>query len=264
MNAIMPNLGKRQAKETPGRVFLVLWKWEEAERLNGFPEAGGHGKHSGGLRKGDRMFVWATKNNELFILGAIRVERSGKDWATGKNLYGPFQIIPLQSLKWKLRFQNSASEKLSRRTNLAMQVRSRRQPTPQSVSILEKLLSDETEKYENVFSEIEHDPYYQEGRRQVTALSKIERNPKLRAQVLAIRGCTCEVCNFDFTSTYGDFARRCIEVHHLKAISSAGNGGVRTKLKDVLVVCPNCHRALHRTANSSNWRVLRKEIIKNR
>ena len=122
-------LRRQRAKETAGRAFLVLWKYEEAERLKGYLPSGGDGKHSDGLSKGDRVFVWATKFDELYTLGAIQVERSGKNRAEGKSLYGPFRIIPLKSLKWKLRFESSASTRLSHDAPLAMQVRSRRQPT---------------------------------------------------------------------------------------------------------------------------------------
>lgn len=53
----------------------------------------------------------------------------------------------------------------------------------------------------------------------------------------------CEVCRFDFGKTYGepDF----IEVHHLIPLKDLKEGH-RTKLSDLAVVCPNCHRMLHR------------------
>src|SRR6202007_176291 len=90
-----------------GRDCLVLWKWNEALRLRGAIGTGGRGKHSGGLKRGNRVFVWATSNNELYLLGAMEVERSGRDWMEGHSLYGPYQIIPLKGLKWKLRFQQA-------------------------------------------------------------------------------------------------------------------------------------------------------------
>jgi hypothetical protein len=102
----------------------------------------GEGSHSGGLKRGDRIFVWATKGDELYILGAIQIERGGRDWAEGQSLYGPFQIVPLKGLKWRLRFQNSVSEKLSRDTPIALQVRARRQPTLDTIGLLEGLLSE--------------------------------------------------------------------------------------------------------------------------
>lgn len=127
--------------ELEGRVYLVLWKWSEAERINGSVITRGEGSHSGGLKRGDRIFVWATKGDELYVLGAIQIERGGLVWAEGQSIYGPFQIVPLKGLKWRLRFQNSVSVKLSRDTPIALQVRARRQPTPETVVLLERLLS---------------------------------------------------------------------------------------------------------------------------
>jgi hypothetical protein len=125
-----------------GRDFLVLWKWDEAERVQGLGITRAEGTHAAGLQRGDRMFIWATANDELFLLGAIRVERSGTKWAEGKSLNGAFQIIPLEELKWKLRFQQSASDRLSREGSLAWQVRARRRPTPETVKLLEQRLSE--------------------------------------------------------------------------------------------------------------------------
>ena len=132
--------------EPSSRAYLVLWKWSEAERINGRVITRGEGSHSGGLKRGDRIFVWATKGDELYILGAIQIERGGQDWAEGQSLYGPFQIVPLKGLKWRLRFQKSVSEKLSRDTPIALQVRARRQPTPETIGLLEKLLSESAER----------------------------------------------------------------------------------------------------------------------
>ena len=132
----------KTSEESAGRAYLVLWKWSEAERINGSVITRGEGSHSGGLKRGDRIFVWATTGDELYILGAIQVERGGRDWAEGQSLYGPFQIVPLKRLKWRLRFQNSVSEKLSHDKSIAWQVRARRQPTPETIGLLEKLLSD--------------------------------------------------------------------------------------------------------------------------
>jgi len=50
----------------------------------------------------------------------------------------------------------------------------------------------------------------------------------------------CEACAFNFTKTYGIEA---IECHHTKPI----NKGERyTKLSDLILLCPNCHRVVHK------------------
>jgi 5-methylcytosine-specific restriction protein A len=74
-----------------------------------------------------------------------------------------------------------------------------------------------------------------------------ERDPSLvnrkRRSVFSATGkLCCEVCGFDFKVTYG---QEFCEVHHLKPISTMGEGGT-TRLADLAVVCSNCHRIIHR------------------
>lgn len=55
----------------------------------------------------------------------------------------------------------------------------------------------------------------------------------------------CEICDFDFVLIYGDIGEGFIECHHKKALSEIEEETV-TKLDDLILVCPNCHRMLHR------------------
>lgn len=61
----------------------------------------------------------------------------------------------------------------------------------------------------------------------------------------------CEVpgCGFDFAKRYGELGLGYAEVHHLRPLEQAGHGGTRTRLKDLVVVCANCHRMIHRGGN---------------
>ncbi|WP_374629227.1 HNH endonuclease [Pannonibacter indicus] len=76
-----------------------------------------------------------------------------------------------------------------------------------------------------------------------------ERNSTLvkkkKAVALRQHGClACEVCGFDFLQTYGERGREFIECHHTLPISSLGEHG-KTNLKDLALVCSNCHRMIH-------------------
>jgi 5-methylcytosine-specific restriction protein A len=76
-----------------------------------------------------------------------------------------------------------------------------------------------------------------------------ERDPKLRKAKLeqvksAGSAVSCEVCGFDFESTYGERGRNYIEIHHIVPLHVSGP--VRTRLGDLALVCSNCHRILHR------------------
>jgi|WetSurMetagenome_2_1015567.scaffolds.fasta_scaffold51948_3 hypothetical protein len=53
----------------------------------------------------------------------------------------------------------------------------------------------------------------------------------------------CVVCGFEFGPIYGKHGIGFIEFHHLIPLSE---GGRATSLKDIVPVCANCHRMLHR------------------
>jgi 5-methylcytosine-specific restriction endonuclease McrA len=197
------------------------------------------------------MFVWATRGNELYLLAAIEVKRSGRDWNEGRSLYGPYQIIPLRGLKWRIRFQQTNAVKLSREAPLARQVRARRRPTPQTARLLGRALLKGLKHAETSIR-------MREGQLRTVLLSKRERNRDVRIRALAQRGHHCEVCGFDFAKRYGEFATDCVEIHHLSLLSSAGKGGRTTTLEDIIVICPNCHRALHQFRDPANWKAFQK------
>lgn len=55
----------------------------------------------------------------------------------------------------------------------------------------------------------------------------------------------CEVCSFDFYDKYGEIGNKFIEVHHIIPVSELDENSV-TKISDLIMVCSNCHRMLHR------------------
>lgn len=77
-----------------------------------------------------------------------------------------------------------------------------------------------------------------------------ERDPSLvkRKKAAAQRRggrLACEVCNIDFARTYGPLGEGFIECHHTLPLATAGTR--TTALDDLALVCPNCHRMLHRS-----------------
>jgi hypothetical protein len=61
----------------------------------------------------------------------------------------------------------------------------------------------------------------------------------------------CEVCLFNFEKQYPVIGSSFIECHHKQPISQ---GGIReTRVKDLAIVCANCHRMLHRKDINGNY-----------
>jgi 5-methylcytosine-specific restriction protein A len=56
----------------------------------------------------------------------------------------------------------------------------------------------------------------------------------------------CIVCGFDFENVYGERGQGYIEAHHTIPVSEMKVGDT-TKVKDIALVCSNCHKMLHRT-----------------
>ncbi|WP_422385973.1 HNH endonuclease [Brevibacterium epidermidis] len=99
----------------------------------------------------------------------------------------------------------------------------------------------------------------QEGGLRAVVSYRRERDSKLREAKLKLvcaegRPLACEVCTFDFAKTYGDRGRGYIEVHHVTPLHVSGV--VQTRLEDLVLLCSNCHRMIHR----SGW--LRPEELK--
>ncbi|MBN3407950.1 hypothetical protein CJF15_02020 [Clostridium botulinum] len=89
-----------------------------------------------------------------------------------------------------------------------------------------------------------------EGKPKIVKHISYERNLKNRAKAIEIHGTICSVCSFNFNEFYGkELASDYIEIHHIKPVSEF-EGYVDPKT-DLIPVCPNCHRMLHRYRNKT-------------
>lgn len=94
----------------------------------------------------------------------------------------------------------------------------------------------------------EDDDEAPEGRILAHMHKRRERSRKLitrkKKSVLKHTGkLACEACGFEF-KTYGSRGDGFIEVHHTKPLHELRPGD-KTRLKDLAVLCANCHRILH-------------------
>ncbi len=84
-----------------------------------------------------------------------------------------------------------------------------------------------------------------EGAKIIAQHIRYERNPKNREDAIKTQGTVCRICGFDYNKAYGaELANSYIEVHHIKQLSE---GKQRVDpARDLIPVCANCHRMLHR------------------
>jgi predicted HNH restriction endonuclease len=79
-----------------------------------------------------------------------------------------------------------------------------------------------------------------------------ERDPRLRRLAIEIHGTSCQICGFDFCEFYGsERGKDYIEVHHIVPIAAVPESGATDPETDMIVVCANCHRMLHRRRGST-------------
>ena len=84
-----------------------------------------------------------------------------------------------------------------------------------------------------------------ENRAKVVQHLARERSYKLAIVAKTRDGFTCQICSFNFAEAYGELGRGFAEAHHIVPLSNLRKG-VTTRATDLICVCSNCHRMLHR------------------
>ena len=101
----------------------------------------------------------------------------------------------------------------------------------------------------NINLDDETEDLYKEGKRIAYYTTKYERSLKNREAAIKIHGTKCMICGFDFKEKYGELGKGYIEVHHIKPLSEVNEEVVINPETDLICVCGNCHRMLHRFRN---------------
>jgi len=81
---------------------------------------------------------------------------------------------------------------------------------------------------------------------------KIKKHMRTHGQL------ACETCGFDFKAKYGPHGDGYIECHHVIPLHASGE--TKTRLDDLILICSNCHRMIHRRTPWLTSEELRKLI----
>lgn len=92
----------------------------------------------------------------------------------------------------------------------------------------------------------EEDTYYREGAIRFFYGKRYERSPINRQRAIELHGTTCIVCGFSFEELYGEHGKDFIEVHHVKPLSVVEGEVEINPEEDLVPLCSNCHRMIHR------------------
>ena len=97
--------------------------------------------------------------------------------------------------------------------------------------------------------------------------TRIERNSILARRAKKWHGYRCQACDRQLDELYGAIARNVIAAHHLVPLLSLNGKRVTLDPKqDLALLCPNCHRVIHKTGRPedvSPLRALLKETLSN-
>ena len=85
-----------------------------------------------------------------------------------------------------------------------------------------------------------------EGQKKEYLTTRYERNRQNRELCIKLFGTNCYVCGFDFERAYGNIGCGFIEVHHRTPLHNSNGEVAINPMKDLIPLCSNCHRMIHR------------------
>lgn len=97
--------------------------------------------------------------------------------------------------------------------------------------------------------ELEKNEYYtirKEGKVVEYYVKKYERSLENRMKAIEFHGLICKGCKMNFEDYYGDWGKGFIEVHHIKPLSTLEKEVEINPKTDLVPLCSNCHRMVHR------------------
>ena len=99
---------------------------------------------------------------------------------------------------------------------------------------------------QDIKKDISNNYMAKEGKKTYSKTKRYERNPKLRKKAIKYHGLKCNICGFDFEEIYGELGKNYIEVHHKNPLSKIDKEVKKSAKKDLITICSNCHRMIHR------------------
>jgi hypothetical protein len=123
------------------------------------------------------------------------------------------------------------------------------------------IIVDNSDFVNDEYESVNIDGNIQEGKTIYFYGKKYERDSTIRNEVIKIQGHKCKICNFDFEKFYGDIGNGYIEVHHIIPLCKGEQNPNPTT--DLIVICSNCHKMIHRNKKRTLSPEELKEHIKN-
>lgn len=121
-----------------------------------------------------------------------------------------------------------------------------------NIQSIRKVPSNIANKIENLIGDFSFNPLESviyEGKKKFIYTTKYERSPENRRKAIEYHGLSCATCGFNFSKVYGSLGADYIEIHHIKPLFSTEEEIIVDPFKDLIPLCSNCHRMVHRHKN---------------
>lgn len=129
--------------------------------------------------------------------------------------------------------------------------------------LINRLISEKNSRTNLILDEYTSIGYDKtEGGKAKYYTTRIERDKRYRNEAIRIHGLKCQICGFDFNEVYGTLGEGFIEVHHRVPLYSLEQEIIPNPKTDLICVCSNCHRMLHRHKHSIIEPEELREIVK--
>jgi predicted HNH restriction endonuclease len=214
---------------------------------------------------GDVVYIRGDshKDKNATIIGKCRITSEYKydnklfnddrDWIGYKDRWGHYRNV-----EW-LEFTKVRNEKVHNRSTIY-------KLNDEDILYLKEIDNQFYDQANEICNESDIDNIVElaDGAAKKGSYTHYERHPKNRQAAVDMQGLTCRVCGFNFEKTYGQIGEGFIEVHHIEPLANSGEKAINPR-KDLVVLCSNCHRMLHRMRDSNiTWENLRSIVEDNK
>jgi hypothetical protein len=267
--------------ESTRRFWSGYWANDTAERQVGTYLTHNATDNAPGVQVGDIAYAVTISKGELFILGRMEIgevtdlaeakRRVGNDvWEANNHFFArpgtdmrisfdhPVPLDVAQQIR-VIRSDGINPLKFAKPGELDRQaLRGFVELTAESAKIFEGLIANEllgsdleiidqdSEALEISEAQENGSTVDSEGRSRTFLGHRYERKRSLRNKAILHHGPQCLVCGFSFGEMYGEHGKGFAEVHHIVPLASCEGEHDVDYTTDLVVLCANCHRMIHR------------------
>lgn len=203
------------------------------------------------LEPGDRLFLVTARQERLWLAAVyeqVRLESKVGTQFQWRAPYNKVPIIDITTLRAKLKF-HTGNGLTAQHGKLGNSLQSPRMLTDRDVALLEAAIrkgGTSIAPRRRISVEVEA----MEGEAMCQEVTRYMRDPSLGLACLKRDQYKCCHCRFvvdkkHFPKIFEEITARIVHAHHIRPIST---GKRKTKVTDLLTLCPTCHAVAHALA----------------